>query len=100
MPKSSAAKRIKTGHPAPAKAGVNIRRDKYDTVKSVILKALRKGPSLTFTEMVQTAEKLLYGKFEGSVAWYVVTVKLDLEARGLLERVPKTRPEVYRLAKN
>ena len=99
MLKGKSVQRIRTRHPASLKTGVNIRQDKYDTVKSVILKALKKGPPLTFTEMVRLAEKLLYGKFEGSVAWYVVTVKLDLEARGLLERVPKTRHEVYRLAK-
>jgi hypothetical protein len=26
--------------------------------------------------------------FEGSIPWYVTTVKLDLEARGVIERVP------------
>jgi hypothetical protein len=34
--------------------------------------------------------------FEGGVQWYGETVKLDLEARNILERT-KTKPEKYRL---
>jgi len=36
-------------------------------------------------------------RFEGSVSWYFTTVKLDLEARGILERVPGERPQRIRL---
>jgi hypothetical protein len=32
----------------------------------------------------------------GSVTWYTVTVKLDLEARGEIERVPRSRPQRVR----
>lgn len=32
----------------------------------------------------------------GSVSWYTTTVKLDLEARGELERVPGSRPQRLR----
>ena len=35
---------------------------------------------------------------EGSISWYVTTVKLDLEARGLIERVPRSRPQRLRMA--
>ncbi|MBK6634890.1 MAG: hypothetical protein IPG38_11780 [Chitinophagaceae bacterium] len=34
--------------------------------------------------------------FEGGVQWYGETVKLDLEARNLIERT-KTKPEKYKL---
>jgi len=37
--------------------------------------------------------------FEGEVGWYIVTVKLDLEARSIIERVPKTSPHKLRLKK-
>ena len=30
--------------------------------------------------------------------WYVTTVKLDLEARGQLKRVPKSRPQRVKLS--
>jgi hypothetical protein len=34
--------------------------------------------------------------FEGGVQWYGETVKLDLEARQIIERT-KTKPEKYKL---
>ena len=39
----------------------------------------------------------LKNKFSGSIPWYVVSVKLDLEARGILERIPKTSPHRLRI---
>jgi len=38
-------------------------------------------------------------KFEGGVQWYGETVKLDLEARKLVERT-NNKPEKYRLTTN
>ncbi len=32
--------------------------------------------------------------FDGSVMWYYTTVKLDLEARGEIRRVPGSRPQL------
>jgi hypothetical protein len=37
--------------------------------------------------------------FNGSVMWYVTTVKLDLEARGEIKRVPNSRPQLVKLTK-
>jgi hypothetical protein len=37
--------------------------------------------------------------FEGGIQWYGETVKLDLEARALIERTG-SKPEKYRLLKN
>lgn len=37
--------------------------------------------------------------FEGNVQWYGETVKLDLEARKVIERT-KTKPEKYRVISN
>ena len=39
----------------------------------------------------------LDGNFDGSIGWYVTTVKLDLEARGVIERVPNVTPQQLRL---
>ena len=47
----------------------------------------------------RAVEKDVRGKFEGSVMWYVTTVKLDLEARGTVKRVPNSRPQLVKLAK-
>ena len=45
----------------------------------------------------RAVEKEVKGNFEGSVMWYVTTVKLDLEARGVVKRVQNSRPQLIRL---
>jgi len=40
--------------------------------------------------------KSLKGKFSGNVGWHVMVVKLDLEARKLIERTSSS-PQKYRL---
>lgn len=91
------AERIMTLHPQ-GKQGVNILKSKYEQVKQAIIESLQEKGELTFTELAQAARQKLEGRFEGKIPWYVVTVKLDLEARGLIERVGK-RPPNLRLAK-
>lgn len=56
-------------------------------MKKAILKVLAKG-GLTHDKLTSAVEKELKGKFEGSIPWYMEGTKLDLEARGILERVP------------
>lgn len=89
-------KKIMTQHPQ-GKKGVNILQRRYDAVADYILKTLRQHPNITFKELSQKANADLSGDFDGKVSWYVVTIKLDLEARGKIERVPKTSPHQLRL---
>ncbi len=89
--------KIMTQHPA-GKQGVNIDRGKYETVKAAIIAALKAEGESTFTALSQTVERALQDNFDGSIPWYFTTVKLDLEARGLLERVPNSRPQRVRLS--
>lgn len=89
--------KIKTLHPA-GKSGVNISKAKYDMIKTAIVETLQAEPNLTFTELADRIKAQMAGRFEGSVAWYVVSVKLDLEARGIVERVPETSPQQLRLS--
>ncbi len=73
--------KILTKHPL-GKSGKNISRQNYKTLKQAILLALR--------------GKELKGKFSGNVNWYAETVKLDLEARKIVERT-SSKPQKYRL---
>ena len=88
------AKKILTKHPL-GKTGRNIDRDKYDTLKQAILTAVTRK-ELTHTELFERVNKTLRGKFSGNINWYAETVKLDLEARKIIERTsakpPKYRP--------
>ncbi|MCZ7544494.1 MAG: hypothetical protein M5R40_13685 [Anaerolineae bacterium] len=53
---------------------------------------------MTFADLIPAVDAALAGDFDGSVGWHVTTVKLDLEARGLIERVPQSRPQRLRRA--
>jgi uncharacterized protein (DUF2461 family) len=86
--------KILTEHPL-GKSGKNIDKSKYDTLKKAIVSALRKK-ELTHTELFTQLNKKLKGKFSGNVSWYGETVKLDLEARKLIERT-SSKPQKYRL---
>ncbi len=88
--------KIQTLHTDPRKTNKRIDRDKYELVKTAILSAL-KNKTLDHTELQNAVESILDPKFEGSVAWYNETVKLDLEARGIVERIKEGKRLLFRL---
>ena len=85
---------LKTVH--EGKVGAEVTPQKYTIVREAILMALpATGTGLTWGELVLAiAPGLPPDLFPhlGSVRWYTKAVQLDLEARGLIARVPKTRP--------
>ena len=90
--------RIQTLHPA-GKNGVNIDKGKYDMVRQAIEETLQEQPGITFSGLTDTVGEQIGDVFDGSVGWYVVSVKLDLEARGVVERVDGRSPQRLRLVK-
>jgi len=86
--------RILTKHPL-GKSGRNINKQSYETLKGAILSALRKK-ELAHTELLNQLNKSLRGKFAGNISWYAETVKLDLEARKIIERT-SSKPQKYQL---
>ena len=89
-----AAEKILTKHPL-GQSGKNIDKQKYETLKTAILSALR-NKELTHTELFDQLNKALKSKFSGNVSWYGETVKLDLEARKIIERT-SSKPQKYRV---
>jgi Family of unknown function (DUF6958) len=89
-----AEEKILTKHPLD-KTGRNISRQKYDTIKAAILSALN-NRELTHTELFNKLNKSLRGRFSGNISWYGETVKLDLEARKMIE-MTDSKPQKYRL---
>ncbi|MEM1418661.1 MAG: hypothetical protein AAGH15_27450 [Myxococcota bacterium] len=76
-----------------------IATDKYEAMKAALLAAI--PPDDTGVPFQGLADRLRphldAAVFEGaSIPWYLTTVKLDLEARGLLERIPGARPQRLR----
>jgi hypothetical protein len=51
---------------------------------------------LTHTELLTELTSSLKSKFTGNVGWHLMVVKLDLEARKLIERTASS-PQKYRL---
>jgi uncharacterized protein DUF6958 len=92
-----AEEKILTKHPW-GKSGKNISKPKYNALKSAILSAL-KNKELTHTELFNHLNNSLKNKFSGNVSWYGETVKLDLEARKILERT-SSKPQKYRVKRN
>ena len=90
--------RIRTLHPEK-KQGVSISREKYEIIRKAILATLRRQKEITFMNLTRAVEKEVNGNFEGSVNWYVTTVKLDMEARGEVKRVLNSRPQLVKLAR-
>jgi hypothetical protein len=86
--------KILTKHPL-GKSGRNITRKNYETLKEALLLALR-NKELTHTELFEQLSQSLKGKFSGNISWYGETVKLDLEARKIIERT-SSKPQKYRL---
>ncbi len=87
--------KILTLHPQ-GKRGVNISKARYETMKKTILEVFRKE-GLTHHELTYAVERKLKGKFDGSIPWYMEGTKLDLEARGVIQRIPGEKHDVYRV---
>lgn len=90
--------KIMTLHPS-GKQGVNILFRRYEVIKDFILSKLEEFSEISFDGLTDLAVKELSESFDGKVVWYMVTVKLDLEARKLVERIPKSSPHKLRLTK-
>ena len=86
--------KILTLHPS-GKSGRNISRHVYDIRKAAIRDALR-DQELTHNELFAYLSAHLQGAFAGSINRYSETVKLDLEALGIIKR-SVGKPQRYRL---
>lgn len=80
--------------------GTRIDAAKYEAVKHAILKSVpRSARGIEFMELINAVtDHLPGGKIPGggSIPWYITTVKPDLEARGLIERIEGAKPQRLR----
>jgi hypothetical protein len=86
--------KVLTKHPL-GKSGRSVNEEDYTLFANAIVSALRRKER-THTELVNELTKRLNGTFAGNVSWYAMTVKLDLEARGVIAR-RSSKPQTYRL---
>ena len=93
------SEKIQLLHPA-GKHAVKIDKDKYLVMSKAILYSLKQGP-LTHKEMVEKIYSYFKKnkiKFDGSVEWYMESVKLDLEAGKKIERARESSKLKFRLS--
>ena len=83
--------------PPEGKQVVKIDKVKYDTMAQTIVRAGKLNEGITFKELNTAVSAELDGKFDGSIGWYLTTVKLDLEARQIIERIPGKKPQQLRM---
>ena len=87
--------------PTPGKQPTRIHRWKYDLIRAAILEAIPPGEQgVEFRALPGLLEKQLdpgdLSRLD-SLSWYTTTVKLDMEVREDIERVPGSKPQRLRL---
>lgn len=90
--------KIQTLHPIAGKTNKRISLEKYEVIRENITTILIEK-EMTHTELMEILYDRVKDTFDGGVQWYGETVKLDLEARKIIERVG-TKPERYRYSKH
>ena len=86
--------KIQTLHPIAGKTNKRISLEKYEVIRENII-AILMEKEMTHTELMESLYDRVKDTFDGGVQWYGETVKLDLEARKMIER-KGTKPERYR----
>lgn len=96
----SGAPTVEALHPDPERNSTRVNRERYWATRRALLDALSDAgeDGLRFSELAdQVRSRAPSAAFEGaSVSWHTTTVKLDLEARGLVARIPKAKPQRVR----
>ncbi|MES1215619.1 MAG: hypothetical protein ABUT20_08880 [Bacteroidota bacterium] len=97
----TAAKKITVTHP------VSGREQKFDAViyepfKAAIIRSLKGSKGKTFTELTEDVVKIIRKQlpsFKKSIPWYTISVRLDLETRGIVETFVEKGVKLNRLTK-
>ena len=81
---------------------MNIDKDIYDLFSRAIYHTLKEnGQGISFTDIVNGVKKCFKKEktfFKGSVDWYAITVKYDMEASGVIEVFTEKGKKLNRLS--
>jgi hypothetical protein len=95
-----ANKKVTTTHPRTG-SQFNIDSDIYEPFKAAILQSLKGSKGKTFTELTNDVVKIIKKKMPGfkkSIPWYTISVRLDLETRGIVETFTEKGKKLNRLS--
>ena len=96
------SKKTTTTHPRTG-SQFNIDAAIYEPFKAAILQSLKGSKGKTFTELTDDMVKIIKQKIPGfkkSIPWYTISIRLDLETRGLVETFIEKGRKLSRLKKN
>jgi hypothetical protein len=74
----------------------------YEPVKAAILQSLKGSKGKTFTELTDDVVKIIrkqMAEFKGSIPWYTISIRLDLETKGIVETFVEKGKKLNRLVK-
>ena len=100
MAKAAKKKTVMT-HPE-TKREMKVESSIYEPVKAAILQSLKGSKGKTFTELSNDVVKIIRKKmpgFKGSVPWYTISTRLDMETRGIVETFVEKGKKLNRLKK-
>lgn len=83
--------------PTKGKRGLRVNQARYDAMRRALLASIpRSNAGVAFVDLPDLVRPRLPADWTGSVKWHVTTVKLDMETRGEIERVPGATPQRLR----
>ena len=94
----SVEEKVRCLTPTPGKKPTRILKWKYDLVRDAIL-AVIPAEGIEFNRLSRLVEgQQLAEELQrlGSVSWYNTTAKLDMEVKGRIERVSRSKPQLLR----
>ncbi len=99
--RNAAADRVQLLHPEHGKSAHTVERTVYAAVRCAVLDAVSdRSGTLRFSDLAAEVERRTPAGLwtRRSVGWWTTAVKLDLEARGEIARVPGVCPQLLQLA--
>ena len=100
MAKASSKKTTMT-HPRTGRE-VKLDAEIHKRFKAAILQSLKGTRGKTFTELTDDVVKIIkktWPEFKGSIPWYTISLRLDLETQGIVETFTEKGKKLNRLAK-
>ena len=90
-----------TTHPRTGR-NMDIDAGIYNPVKAAILQSLKGSKGKTFSELSADVTKIAKKKmpdFKKSIPWYTISIRLDLETKGIVETFVEKGKKLNRLKK-
>ena len=92
---------IITTHPT-SKREMKIDAAIYEPFKAAIIQSLKGSKGKTFTELTDDVVEIIRKKmpdFKRAIPWYTISIRLDLETRGIVETFTEKGKKLNRLKK-